>query len=146
MSPILDLLNRLFLANPTQALEIVTHMFEQHTRDVRFWRDKYERTDQDLSAALHDAEGWETFAKAFEQERDAEFLASEQLKKDYASQLDQKHMLAAQILDLQRSNDVLGKLAAERFNRITWLEKQAHLDAMRIKRLEQRIAESYQPQ
>lgn len=47
MSPILDLLNRLFLADPTRALEIVTHMFEQHTRDIRFWRDKYERANED---------------------------------------------------------------------------------------------------
>lgn len=101
MSPILDLLNRMFLADPTRALEIVTQMFEQHTRDVRFWRDKYERANQELSTAQYDAEGWETFAKTFEAERDAEFLASKDLREDYARLLDQKHALEAEVKEAQ---------------------------------------------
>lgn len=55
MNPVLDLLNRLFLANPTQALEEVKHLLVQKERDINYWRDKHARADQDLSAAQYDA-------------------------------------------------------------------------------------------
>lgn len=76
MNPVLDLLNRLLLANPTLALEEVKHLLIQMNRDISYWRDKHARADQELSAAQYD---------------------NAVLSESYAKLLDQKHTLEAKI-------------------------------------------------